>query len=207
MADRLGQYKKALRAIGDQRLAALTENVPARFTLDDVWQDSVDYVLKQSTWKFAKRIVKLGANADIETNFGPRYAFTIPDDYLRLDDISLTPNFAVPFTAYKENNNHWWTDATDVLYVSYISNDNNYGGDLGRWPVEFAEAQAYYMARQSAMTITKSGVSRDSLDRDYMVALSRAKSLDTIGDPPARKPLNSWAKARLGGDRGPRRAF
>lgn len=197
MTTKLGQYQKALRAIGDQRLSRLTENVPARMQLDDAWEDSITYMLRLASWKFATRVVQMMPDPDITPAFGYSAAFSIPPDLMRLTAIATDPDFRRELQDYDEHDKHWWATWSAPLYVRFVSNDADHGLDLGSWPVDFAEAHAFYLAWQTGLPITKSGQTRDALYADHQRSLGRSKTLDAVGESVKRKPLNSWAQSRM----------
>lgn len=199
MTTKLDQYKAALRAIGDQRLGpnGLTENHAGRRVLDDVWDESVAYMLRQASWKFALRVVQLDVDADVTLQFGQALPYSIPTDFVRLAGIALDPDFTVEIPDYDEHDGHWWIVGGGVIYLRYTSNDAHYGLDLGKWPVEFSKAHAIYLAAQSGLQITKSGATKQALEAEHMRTLHRAKSLDAIGDAVKRKPMGTWTRSRL----------
>lgn len=197
MATQLGQYKGALRAIGDQRLNSLSENTLERYTLDDVWVTSQKYLLLQHPWKFALRVVRLTPDPGITTVFGPKYAYTKPTDYVRMDGFSTDPYFQNQIRIYDEHDGAWFTDEGNPVYLRYVSNDANHGGNLANWPVLFELAHQYYLAEVSGLQITKSGQTKDMLTQDYIRALNRAKVLDSNGKAPESKPMGTWTRARL----------
>lgn len=201
MTTQLAQYQKALRAIGDQRLNSLTENVAPRRTLDDVWPDSIAYMLKQAGWKFALRYAELTVNVDITPAWGTRVPFAQPDDYAgRLTNIASDPDFLNELIGFEEHDGQWWTGGQyQFLYVSYVSNAVDKGLNLGAWPVDFANAHALYMAWESGLQITKSGTTRQSLFQDYEIAINRSKGLDAINNSVKRKPQGSWVRSRFAG--------
>lgn len=198
-ATKLGQYKRALRAIGDQRLNSLDENSAARHSLDDVWTDSIAHMLRLGNWKFALRVVQIGVDPDVTPSFGPQYGFTIPDDLMRLAGISIDPGFQEELFNYDEHDGHWWTNAGPTIYARFVSDRDDKGGDLGQWPVDFAEAHALYMAWDSGLQITKARTTRDALYAEHERALFRSMKLDAIGQAVKRKPQGSWVRSRFSG--------
>lgn len=199
MTTKLDQYKAALRAIGDQRLGpnGLTENNASRRVLDDVWDESVAYMLRAGAWKFALRVVQLDVDADVTIQFGEALPYSIPDDFVRLAGLALDPDFTVEVMDYDEHDGHWWIVGGGVVYLRYVSNGPNYGLNLGKWPVEFATAHSIYLAAQSGLQITKSGATKQALEADHLRSLHRSKTLDALGDAVKRKPMGTWTRARL----------
>lgn len=61
MATKLQIYNEALRHVGDLRLATLTDDVEARYSLDDAWSRAIEKSFTQGLWNFATRTEQLTA--------------------------------------------------------------------------------------------------------------------------------------------------
>ena len=86
MATVLGLYNGALRLIKERRLSTVSDAVPSRYLLDDVYAGAKAYVLEQGQWAFASRSASVVGSAS--SNRGYSYRFTKPDDFVRLISIS-----------------------------------------------------------------------------------------------------------------------
>ena len=209
MTDRLSLYNGALRILGERRLSSLTENRSPRRQLDDIWNDSfVDRCLEQGQWNFAMRAIELAASDVVTPTFGYDYAFEMPTDWIKTAGVSLSETFDPPLVGngYKEEVGYWLANSTP-LYVRYISNDSQYGGDLNRWPQSFTEFAKALLAMEAGPVITSS-VSR--VDRATKLAYQlrlEARSNDAMNEPTAFPPEGGWNSSRAGGrggDRGSR---
>lgn len=203
MADKLNLYNRALRKLGQTRLATLTDAGEPRRILDDHWTETLLYALEQGFWKWALRTVELPASTDIEPDFGPQYAFEKPEDFQKLYALSANGSLDPPLNEFIEEKGVYYADV-DTIYLRYVSNDAAWGLDLGLWPETFAEYIATRLARQACRAMTQSDSMVDELKKDERAAKMDALSKDAISTPPRRLPLNSWALARSGG-RGPLR--
>ena len=154
MASRLGIYNDALGMIGERELANLTENREPRRKLDSVWNRGfVDFVLSRGYWNFATRTLKLDFSTSITPAFGYLRAFDHPTDYIRLVSISEDEYFNDVLNRYVDEGAYWYADG-DILYIRYVSNDASFGGDLSKWPEQFAEYAASHMAVKALPRLT-----------------------------------------------------
>lgn len=201
MTDRLKLYNGALRALGERRLASLTENREPRRHLDDVWDDGfIDAVLEQGQWNFAMRSVQLEYDPDITPGFGYRYAFAKPTDYIRTAAVCSDEFFNSPITQYSDEAGYWYSNLSR-LYVKYVSNDESYGGDLSRWPETFTDYAQQHLAEQVAPRLTQAASRLEVIKRDKKKALIDARSKDAMAEATAFMPLGGWASARSRGNR------
>ncbi len=180
--------------IGDQRLANLTENVASRHALDAVYDSSIQYMLECGIWKFALKMAALTKDVTAPT-LRREHSFTIPSDFVRLSRISSDDRLDAELLDYDEADGKWYTNV-DPIYVQYVSNDAAYGFDLTKWPANFEQAVASWLAYQSVLPISKDRGDRADLLKLHQLTLSNAKRLDAVDEAVKRKPAGSWAKAR-----------
>lgn len=208
MSTKLQIFNGALRMCGERKLASLSENREPRRLLDDEWADNaVDYCLGSGQWKFAKRSVEIASSTSVEPGFGYSKAFVIPSDMIRTTALCSDPYQQSPLLRYSQEQGYWFADA-DPIYVSYVSNDGNYGGDMSLWPPEFVLFVEAYLAGKIVTRLTQDLEQRKQtlgLERKYLL---EAKSSDAMEGPTAFPPPGRWVATRAGGrtrgDRGSR---
>lgn len=202
MASQLSLYNGALRRCGERKLATLTDNVPARYHLDAIWdEDPIQLMLEKYVWKFARRTMEWNYNPAYDPAFGFQYAFDKPSDYVRLVAISADENFSEPLRQYDPENGYWYADY-ETIYIRYVSNDSEYGKDYSKWSKLFESMTACHMAYQLAIALNKSGSDLDRLDREMRRYQIEAKNIDAMEDPTKFPPQGSWARSRRGPGRG-----
>lgn len=209
--DRLGLYNGALRECQERKLASLSENREPRRLLDDIWaegQGLVRAVLQVGQWRFARRTVELSPEPDIETSFGYQNTFAEPDDFVRTCALCSDPMLHSPLLAYQVENGFWYADI-DPLYVSYVSSDVAYGGDLTKWPPNFVLYVETHMASLITGRLTGSKADRNDLLKLAEMRKRAALNTDAMESPTQFPPEGSWVSARRGGyasrwDRGSR---
>ena len=207
-ANALAIYNIAAAAIGERSLATGEANELSR-ALDEVWNrgnGAIRYCLEQGLWNHAIRTVQVDADEDTDPAFGLAYAFTVPDDFVRLVQISLDEHFSYPLNEYEHERGFWYADSSP-LYVRYVSDDDAYGADMSLWPETFTLWVGYYLATQVAPRL-KSDLDFERLEKRTKRALVDARSKDALQEPTRFPPSGSWVNARLGGrgrqDRGSR---
>jgi hypothetical protein len=202
MADKLQVYNGALLHLGAKTLATLTEERKSRRVLDTIWAaGAVRYCLQQGYWNFATRTIKIDATPSVEPNdFGYRYAFPQPSDFVRMLSISYGEYMDIPLNRFVDEAHYWFADY-DKLYISYISDDVSYGGSLGDWSESFTRFVELYLAQRAAPSITHDSTIVAKIEKLYKDALSTAKTKDATNQGAKETPLGALASARLNGRR------
>jgi hypothetical protein len=205
MTTQLLLYNGALRALGERKLASLTEETKARRTLDDVWTaGAVNAVLEQGFWNFATRTAKFTPDVGFTASFGYRNKFSKPSDFIRLTAMCQDEYFSAPLNGYVDEAGAWYSDAPEI-YVMYVSNAPTYGADLTRWPESFSDYVELYLADEVAGALTADA---DRVKEKLRRALTNAKSKDAMNEPTKFMPPGRFTQTRQGsrsrGDRGNR---
>jgi len=199
---RLLLYNDALLECAERKLGSLSENVPARRYLDQVWDAGfVDDVLSDGQWTFATRSVRLDAETNIDPQFGHIYAFAKPSDHIRTTALSSDEYFNSPLLQYQIDTNYWFASITP-FYLRYVSNDANYGGDLSKWPSNFTSYARYYMANRVLPKLSGNKTDRAALEKRMHKAKVQAQSSDAMEEPTRFPPPGSLVRSRMRGRTG-----
>ena len=202
MATKLGIYNGCLHRLGERK-TTLTEDRASRRKLDTIWDDGfVKYILQQGQWKCAIRTVQINYDPSVTPDFGYLKAAEKPSDWLRTIGIATDEYFRNPLLRYSDERGYWFSDY-ETIYVRYISDDENYGGDLSSWPETLNQFAQAYMAVRACQSITGNDSKLVKLERDAKRLLSDARSKDAMDGAPSFPPAGSWVRARLGGRRHP----
>lgn len=203
--DRESIYNGALLMLGERKLADLTEEIEARFVLDDIWDNGgIDRCLEKAFWHHAMRSVKVANDPDFTTPFGHKYTFDIPLDLIRLWSLCTDEFFTNPVALYQTEGSFWFSDYTE-MYVRYVSNGNDYGMNFSMWPESFTEYVEGYFATKAIKRLTDAKVDADDLKEDVRKLLTRAKSNDAMKEPTGLTVPSGWSIARSRLDYGRRR--
>lgn len=208
MTTRLSLYNDALLLCGERPLSSLTEDREPRRLLDQIWaSNGVDKCLEMAQWHFAMRTAMIDYDPDIDPPFGYRRAFNKPTDWIVTSSLCSDEFFNAPLTQYSDEAGNWYCDL-DIIYVKYVSNDENYGGNLAAWPGSFEEFVAADFASKLMLKLTA------DIDRTKLVVVMRDKKLDVaknkaaMAGPTQFPAQGSWSMSRQMGsgrrDRGNR---
>ena len=204
---KLSLYNDALFLVGEREIASLTESREPRRVLDRAWDaGAVDACLEQGLWKFALRAVEIDYSTSVTPDFGYARAFDKPTDYVRTAAVCADEFFNVPLLQYADEADYWFSDL-DTMYVKYVSDDDDYGYDYGKWPQTFSKYVSAYLANEIAPRLTQDKEKRVMIDSLMTRRLKDAKSKDAMNDPTKFPPPGSWVRSRRhggGGDRGNR---
>lgn len=201
----LSVYNGALRRLGSRRLASLTENRKPRRVLDDIWNngEAVRKALTRADWNFALRAIKMEPDTDIETGFGFDYAYTKPEDFIRLSALGGDEYFRHSLIdgQYTDEAGFWLT-GIDPLYVRFVSSDGSFGFDSSKWTPGFRDYLECEMAFEACEPITNSRSKLSDISVQKRDALAEAKSNDAMNEGVKMLPSGSWSRARGGRHRG-----
>lgn len=197
MATRLSIYNGALLVCGDRKLMSLSEVSDRRKVLDQVWDHGgVDTCLQAGLWNFASRSVQLDFDPDLARQFGYQNAFSKASDWIRTMAVCSDEYFNQPLNQYLDEGNFLFSDLT-TIWVRYVSNDPDYGGDLSLWPENFTRYVELYFASRIVGRVVQSKEAKDEIRADLKAALNLTKSTDAMSEPTATLPVGSWSNARM----------
>ncbi|MGH6816456.1 MAG: hypothetical protein ACREC6_12200 [Hyphomicrobiaceae bacterium] len=197
---RLTLYNGALRHLKERRLATVSDAVEPRRLLDDAYDGTLAFMLEAGLWNFAKRTVAIEQDPSLAPAFGFSYAFDKPTDFVRLTAISASPTLMPTLDDYVDEpalGAAAWHANVDPLYVGYVSNDAQYGGNLTLWPESFVRAVEFDLAvKVGPHLVSLDGTALAALERQSFRALLRAKSLAAMNEPIKRPPPGRLVKSR-----------
>lgn len=197
MTTRLAVYNGALLHLGSEPLATLSEEGTKRRKLDAAWDSVVEWCLEQAYFNFSIRTVELAHDEDVETLFGYQFAFSKPEDWVRTAALSPDEYCQIPLLQYRDEVGFWYSDV-DPIYVQYVSDDAEYGLNLGGWPTTFATFVEYALAHKACKGITGSSDGVDALYKKMIRAKRDAANKDGMNEPATKFPPSG----RLVGSRG-----
>lgn len=186
MATQLGVYRDALRHLGEIRLANLTDDVEARYALDDAWDDAIINLLRQAAWRFALTTETVTQDGSGVAGFD--YTFTRPDDWLRTHAIFVTVGTAERPVDVREQGGVWYSSISPMT-VRYVSKD---GRNPSLWPEQFASALAAYLAFLVCERLTGDAERVARTAEVYDAELRQAVERDAI-------PEDEWLRHQLSG--------
>lgn len=168
-----------------------------RALLDECYDDVIDSCLEQGLWNWASRTIQIEPSVDVEPEFGMIYAFEKPSDYVRLDSISSDERFVQPLQDFKDEGDYWFSDES-ILYVSYISNGDDYGRQISRWPRTFKAMVEHELAFQIAPSAGLGVTRLADLEKKRNQSMRDARSKDAMNQPSKRIPAGRLVRSRTG---------
>jgi hypothetical protein len=196
MTTQLTLYNDALLLCGERFLASLSEEREPRRLLDQVWSSGgVKACLEMGQWNFAMRTVQIDYDPSIEPSFGYNRAFQKPNDWVLTSGLCADEFFRVPLTRYWDEAGFWYSDL-DTLYVRFVSNDANYGGNLNEWPDSFREYVAEYFASKIILKLSNAQQGLDDSMKRLKKKLLTAKSRAAMAEPTSFPAKGAWSSAR-----------
>lgn len=198
MATQLSLYNGALLELGERTLVTTADNVEPRRLLDVVYATAVRQCLEQGFWKFALRTTKLAYDPSFTPPFGYTRQFVKPADCVRLSKLCSDEFFNAPLLAYAEEAGFWFSNL-DTIYVSYVSNDPAYGGNLALWPESFVLYVQRYLGSRIVSRLEQSKVDTEAITKMTQIALVDARSKDALEGPTTFPPSGSWVNSRREG--------
>lgn len=179
---------------------SLSANAESRRALDTEWDGGgVRACLRQGYWNFAMRTSQLDYNPSIEPSFGLRRVFDKPTDWVRTAAICSDEFLRCPLigSQFRDEKQFWVADI-DTIYVSYVSSDLDFGGDLSSWPEDFTDFVAAHFAWKIAKRLTGSTEEEANAKDTMKMRRAECKGADAMDGPPQIPPLGTWSSARLG---------
>lgn len=197
MADKLTLYNDALLLCGERFLSSLTENREPRLLLDQAWNsgDGINKWLEEAQWEFAMRTVQLDYDPSITPGFGYNRGFNKPTDWVITSAVCSDEYFRSPLTRYVDEAGYWFSDL-DILFIRYISNDTNYGGNLGLWPGSFQRFVAADLADRIINKLSNSDNEHMRVRKVRGQELVMAKNKAAMAGPTSFPGRGNWGLAR-----------
>jgi hypothetical protein len=197
--DKLGVYNDALTThLKTRPFRTLSDARSERRALDAVWAGALEWMLNEGMWNFAARTEQWMPSDTVESEFGYRFLYEKPDDYVRLIKISDNENLNPTLDDFSEETDYFaaWVDP---IYVQYVSDSFDYGADPGKWAPSFAAAFSAEMAwRAEGGVKPLSSVDKDALMKVKRRLLQNAQSKDVVNQPQAQLPPGRLVQSRGG---------
>lgn len=187
MTDQISLYNGALQKLGHARLVALTDEGTARRALDECYAKVVKGALEAGLWNFAMRFTEVTTSPSVGSNYGYRYVFDKPDDWLRTAGVWEDGDKRSPLLDYDDRGSYWMANQ-ETIYVQFVSNDVDWGMDLGLWPESFVKFVEFALAEATCVDITGSESKLDDLGKRKERARKDASNTDAMNEPVTRFP-------------------
>jgi len=198
MASKLLVFNAALLLCGERKLGSLTENREPRRLLDDVYDGgAVKTCLEAGYWNMATRSVQIEFDPSVDPDFGFTRAFAKPSDWCRTAKVSAS-EYVRPVLKddqFADEAGYWFSDI-DTLFVRFVSDGADYGGNLGSWTESFARYFEAYLASRIVWKLTRDKGTVESVDKELKKRFKGATAKDAQDSGTSVPPESSWNRAR-----------
>ncbi len=185
----------ALRLVGASPIISRDDGTTPANTVDDLYDEVRDDLLRSHPWNFATKRVQLAESATAPT-FEFDHAYALPNNWLRT--ISVHDNDAghstILFREEQVANQRVIVTSSDEVWLRYVAEVD----DPNLMTADFRRALATALARDLAIPLASSNTLRDQLSTEASRTLARARSSDALGAFPELRPRGSWAASRGG---------
>lgn len=185
MATGVSICSNALLMLGANTINSFDDDSDRARIASNLWPSFVDSILRKHYWNCAKQQVILSPD-ETAPAFDWDYQFTLPSDWVRTLQVGkagLPDDF--------EQVGRKLLMATNVLYLTYISND------VTQYDSELVNVLELGMAARMAYAITQSAALQELKIKEYMDALRSAKAIDGQDEPPTEFPDSPLLAARF----------
>jgi len=194
MASKVDICNLALARLGNENILSIDEDTKRAKTLKAIYDLIRDIVLVNHSWNFASTRVVL-ARLTEAPSFGYSYVYQLPTDPYCLRVLGLVgsnnPNVD-PTLEYKIEGRKLLTNESmaQIKYISQVINE-------GDFSPQFVSVFAYRLAAEVAYKITGNATLKGEIIKEYLLELSKAKSIDAQEDTPEVWESENWAAARI----------
>lgn len=189
MASETSIINIALTKLGATRIQSRTDGTPNANTMNDVYDDILEDLLRHHHWNFATKKVQL-ARLVSTPEFGFQFKYQLPAGIQRVVSVhadnqgNSTPEYSI-----EEGVIH---ASSSEIYLEYIVTVD----DPNLMTSDFRKAFSMELASQTALKITGSSKVMDSMEKSAISALRRAKGSDSIENFPDQLQEGSWVNSR-----------
>lgn len=195
MASDVSIVNRALTKLGADRVLLLSDDTQQARVMSSMYADVRDAEIRRHHWKFAIKRASIPALVATPI-FGYQYQYPVPMDFLGLVQVN-----EVYVRSCRKGTAPWsleggniLTDFPAPLYIRYVARVTN----PGLFDPLFVEALACKLALEAAESLTQSSSKKSAAMEEYKFALSEAKRLDALENPPDELPWGSWLDSRTG---------
>ena len=163
----------ALRFLREQPITALTENTEPGKILNNIYDDSRDYLLARHPHNFALRR-QLLAQLSTAPTYQYDYAYSLPTDPYCLRAYQLWHNGQHHLSGWVVEGRELLTDFDNDVYLRYITNE----ADVNSYAPTFVTALATYLAWRLAYPLSRSRRVQEEWSDNFKMAWKAHRMAD-----------------------------
>ena len=185
----------ALTLIGQPTITSRTDGSSTANTVDELFDEVRDDLLRSHPWNFATKRVKL-AQSSTTPVFEFDFAYPLPADWIRT--ISVHSNDAGHGTVLHRmeliESQRAIIVSADQIFLRYVFQVI----DPNLMAPDFRRAFELALARDLSVPLASSNTLQDQIDKQFRRKMAQARSSDAIGASAELRPQGSCASARGG---------
>jgi hypothetical protein len=202
MASKLQLYNLANLALGERKLASLSENRPSRRRLDSVWDaGGVRKCLAAGLWNHAMDVQAITYSPSVDPTPHWQRAFDKPAGWVRTALCSDDAQFRNLRFQYDDLSTYLLANC-DTIYLKFVSSSATFGGDLSLWPENFLYYAAHEFASLVCISTTNSQGDKEAIDKEKKRLLNIARGTDAMDESAKQLPPGTWSTSRRFGTSG-----
>jgi len=180
----VGICNSALLKVGAQQISSLSDNTRASNTCALLYPVLRDEVMRSAPWRFSLLQQNFQTPSLTPPIFGYTSAYDIPSNILRVWQVNVD--------YWTEIGNQILCDKSDGINALCIFQNT----DPTSWDAQFAEALAWRLASEIALSLVQSPPLKQEMDKGYEKSMALARSTNAVvGTSEALKP-DFWSNAR-----------
>ena len=90
----------------------------------------------------------------------------------------------------------YWCADIDTLFIRFVSDGENFGGNLGTWTESFARYFEAYLASRIVWKLTRDKGTVESIDKELKKRFKGASAKDAQDSGTSVPPESNWNRAR-----------
>lgn len=186
----------ALTACGTRNIVDLNEQSKDARSVVANYDISRKVLFRMHPWNFATKRKILSTVGPVSPEFGFAYSIPLPDDFVRVHTV-FDGESVMPADSYRIEGLAILTDSSSInLKYIYDCVDPNLYDSL------FIEALSLHLAHKIVYLLTGSDSVKESLYREFTLAVQKARFNDSAEDPAQELDDDVWLASRVGTNSG-----
>jgi hypothetical protein len=186
---KLSVMNDALSLLGDHRLATVTDDVEARYALDNSWDRAVAFVFQAAFWRFALKTASLVHNGGLTALAGYTSTFAQPAGFYRPHAVFVLSGARECPVDIRHQGVTFHANTTPI-YLRYI--DSTLVATPASWPELVAKAVAAYLAFDVSSRVSQDPQAPQQMFGLWQQYFGTAQAVEAV-------PPDPWLEHQLSG--------
>lgn len=187
MASKVEIINMALRGLGADSIASLTENSENARKMSTAYPIILKGLLRLHPWSFNKKETALSRLSDVPVLEDFLYIYSLPADFVRLNKTSVEPAYAHKI---KGRNLYSNADAVSIEYGYYLDDPTQYDD-------AFVETLAAKLAAELCYAITRDKDMVKVKWAEFKEKVGMTRSLNGMETTPDEAQEDTWLNSRI----------